>query len=324
MASALEIAGHEVVRIRLPATPARRGRRPGRWEPARLARPLVAALGVDAILLPRGAVLASHLRADAPVVLLPDSDLDPGLEIARRALARADLVVFPTRSDAAAALRAGYVESGRAHGVPWGADIAPSSEPAPRRRTAPIHMLLVGADWTGESADVALGAMVELQRRRLAAGLTVVGCTPPSVLDVEGLTVLPGFDRRQAGHRRQLSRLYEEATVLVLPSRDPTAVGLLREAMAHGLPFVASDLSAHREVAGLTAGCTIVPAGARPAAWADAIASACLDPVAHARSCRAVYAAYGQELDWARWAERLVAALATVVTRARPTARPRR
>jgi glycosyltransferase involved in cell wall biosynthesis len=184
-------------------------------------------------------------------------------------------------------------------------------------------MLLVGGDWAGDGADVALGAMVELQRRGLAAGLTVVGGTPPAMLDVEGLTVLPGFDRRQAGHRRQLSRLYGEATLLVLPSRAPTAAALLREAMAHGLPFVASDLPTHRELARLAAGCSVLPARARPAAWADAVASACLDPVAHAQSCRAVHAAYRLELDWTRWADGLVAALATAVTPVGPTAPPR-
>jgi glycosyltransferase involved in cell wall biosynthesis len=140
------------------------------------------------------------------------------------------------------------------------------------------------------------------------------------VLDVEGLTVLPGFDRRQAGHRRRLSRLYAEATLLVLPSRAPAAAGLLREAMAHGLPFVASDVAAHRELARLATGCSVLPAGARPAAWADAVASTCLDPVAHAQSCRAIHAAYRRELDWSRWADGLVAAVATVATRARPAA----
>jgi glycosyltransferase involved in cell wall biosynthesis len=166
--------------------------------------------------------------------------------------------------------------------------------------------------------------MVELQRRGLAARLTVVGCMPPSDLAVEGLTVLPGFDRRQTGHRRQLSRLYGEASLLVVPSRGPAVSGLVREAMAHGLVFVASDLPAHRELAALAPGGAVVAAGARPAAWADAVARACVDPVAHARSCQAVQAAYRAELDWSRWAERLVAALAAVCsTRRSPARHPR-
>ena len=344
MASALEVAGHEVSRVQLPATPVRctpasegagvrpschrprpsRPDRPEVWEAARLAGKLVAALDVDALLLPRGAALVSHLRADAPLVHLPDSAPDGDLDVARRAMARADLVVFATRNDAAEAVRAGNVEPQRSLAIPWGADITPPSELASRRQTVPIHMLLVAADWTADGADVALGTMVELQRRGQAARLTVVGCMPPSDLDVGGLVVLPGFDRRHEGHRRRLSRLYGEASLMVLPSREAAAAGLAREAMAHGLVFVASDAPAHRELAQLAPGCTVVPAGARPATWADAVARTCLDPVAHARSCRAVQAAYRSELDWARWADRLVVAVARIRPPINRPVRPRR
>lgn len=108
------------------------------------------------------------------------------------------------------------------------------------RRVRPgTRLLRVGAPWTPAQADLAA---------RLGVG--------------EGVTVLPRLPADE------LAAAYRRAALLVQPS-DAEGFGLpVAEALASGVPVLASDLPALREVGGTAA--AYAPAG-DPAAWAERI-----------------------------------------------------
>lgn len=106
-----------------------------------------------------------------------------------------------------------------------------------RRERPGTRLLRVGAPWTPAQADLAA---------RLGVG--------------EGVTILPRLPAEE------LAAAYRRAALLVQPS-DAEGFGLpVAEALASGVPVLASDLPALREVGGTAA--AYAPAG-DPAAWAE-------------------------------------------------------
>jgi glycosyltransferase involved in cell wall biosynthesis len=130
----------------------------------------------------------------------------------------------------------------------------------------------------------------------------------------EALARERGVDARFTGfvERQRLAALYARARAVVLPSVEGEGLpNALLEAMAHGVPAIATDLPGVAELVG--AGGRIVPPG-DPAALAEAIA-ALADPAE--RSAAALAArARAEEFSWDAITDRLEGVLAEVVPRA--------
>jgi glycosyltransferase involved in cell wall biosynthesis len=96
---------------------------------------------------------------------------------------------------------------------------------------------------------------------------------------------------------------YRGADLFLLPLTDCTANNCLLEAMACGLPLVATDVGGVRDYTGDDAA-ALVPAGDGEA-MAEAILSLCRDPARRAAMSRAARSR-AQELDWDRVAGQLL------------------
>jgi glycosyltransferase involved in cell wall biosynthesis len=172
------------------------------------------------------------------------------------------------------------------------------------------HVLVVGAARPYkhvETVVAALGLLPESMRRRLV----VAGPTEGRERGLRDLAERHGvaaqLDLAGWVDEPTLGRLYETAAVTVSPS-SYEGFGLpVAESLAHGLPTIASDIPAHREVAGEAA--AYFPAGDE-AALAGRLCEVLGDPVERERLAAAAGRRAEEQPAAGRWRE-LVLRLAT-------------
>jgi glycosyltransferase involved in cell wall biosynthesis len=187
---------------------------------------------------------------------IPPATLERVAELEQRCLDRADAVVVPART-IAAALCARGVPDERLHVIPNGADLP---DPAPRPPDAPRRYLLYfGALQPWQGIDTALRALARL---RDLEDLELVVCSSvhrrrakPYRKLAEKLEVAERVRWHFALPEEELAPWREHAELSLAPLRDctrNTAQGSaplkLLESMASGTPVVASDLPAVREL----------------------------------------------------------------------------
>jgi len=143
---------------------------------------------------------------------------------------------------AAASLVSDYgVPRERIHVIPPGVDLDLFCA-GDRRRTGPVRVLFVGADFERKGGPDLLEAMRTLGDRAELDVVTTsdVGRIPP------GVTCR--VHRRLSPQAPHLLNLYREADVFALPSRGDCMPQALAEALASGLPVVATSVGAIGEM----------------------------------------------------------------------------
>lgn len=180
-----------------------------------------------------------------------------------------DLIIAVSRA-LAGELRRSDVRLSRIAVVPPGVDRVPPARRARPQKAGPIRVLCV-ANWTKEKGIRTLLAAIEWLPD---VHLDLVGDAPD-----RGYARQIRADLRRTRYRRRvralgvkrgrsLARLYERASLFVLPSIRESYGMAVSEALAAGLPVIACDIPATREVAGAAA--ILVPRG-RVDPLADAI-----------------------------------------------------
>jgi glycosyltransferase involved in cell wall biosynthesis len=179
----------------------------------------------------------------------------------------------------------------------------PGTEPAPRARGTgdPVSLLAVGAASPRKGYDVLVRALAEL--RALDWRLAIAGSldrSPEAVSSVRRVIAGAGIEARViltgAVSESELARLYDAADVFVSPSLFEGYGMVLAEAMARGLPIVASTGGAAAETLPDEAALK-VPPGDVPA-LRDALRDMVADPDLRRARADAAWAA-GQALP--RW-----------------------
>jgi glycosyltransferase involved in cell wall biosynthesis len=198
--------------------------------------------------------------------------------------------------------------------------VRPGVDPAPLADGT--GLLAVGAVVHGKGHDVLLRALGRIDDLPWA-------CTIVGALDVEPDYVarLPRHDRVTFTgplRGRGLERAYAAAGLLVLPSRHEAYGMVVTEALAHGIPVVASDMGGVREALGTTRGGypgLLVPPG-DDVALAEALRLWLTDPVLRARLRRWAADRRSRLTGWST----TVATVADVLTSvaAEPAGRPAR
>ena len=164
------------------------------------------------------------------------------IEEQRRVFERCDLL-WPRTQWCAASLQEDY-------GVPPERIVVTSAgsnldvPPAPRVEHDGRTILFVGRDWERKNGPLVLAAFQRARRKRRDLRLLVAG---PKELP-EGLAS-PGVDHLGAvGSEARLRGLYERCSLFVMPSRfEPYGIALV-EAQSAGVPVVALDRGAAREI----------------------------------------------------------------------------
>ncbi len=191
-----------------------------------------------------------------------------------RRLRGARLVLTPSRETAADAIRLAAVDPGRVRVVPWAAPdpVTPEGPPADGR-----YVLVAGAIEPHKNAGLALEAIAGA-----APGVRLVMAGPWSprrAARLRGHAARVGADRRVEWlgllPAARLAAIRAGALAVLVPSRKEGFGLPVLEAMAAGVPVLATDTPALREVGGDAA--TYLPV-TDPGPWSRAITELAEDP----------------------------------------------
>lgn len=145
-------------------------------------------------------------------------------------------------------------------------------------------LITVGRHEYQKGHQVLVRAFAEVAKERPEATLLLVGRYGKTTGELRALITGLGLEERVLllGHRRDVDQLLVAADLFVFPSLFEGLGGALIEALATGLPVVASDLPSVREVVENGENALLVPAGDSPA-LAAAILELLSDPKRRAR-----------------------------------------
>lgn len=219
------------------------------------------------------------------------------------------LVTTPSRASAEVLKKTYGVPLSRIRVVPWGVDLA-RFRPEPHPPNPDFEVLFIGPHEPRKGIVYLLQAIAILRDKGMRVHLTTVG-KGSQLLQLQALSgklgiadcvTFRGFldDSEDRGLRRR----YAEADVFAFPSLQEGFGFVLAEAMAAGLPVVASNVSAMPEVVG-DAGILV------PARDSKALAAA-IQQLAQAPQLRSELAALGRQraesmFAWDRTAAQLLA-----------------
>ncbi len=222
------------------------------------------------------------------------------LPLIRSILMQADAVTAVSR-ELAERVEALGVDPARVHFVPNGVDLAfwsPSPVPARRAPQDPPVIVAAGRLEPVKGCDILLEAFARLRARGVEARLHLAGDgAERGRLEAQARSL--GIDDRVkflgVMDREGVRELFRAATLLVMPSRSEGMPLVLLEAMACGLPVVATRVGGVPEVVDEA---TAVLTAPEPELLAEGLARALEDPEATARRAeRALAQAGAHSLD---------------------------
>ena len=188
--------------------------------------------------------------------------------------------------------------------LPFGVNFDHLPERCPEKpRLNRLNLLFVGLDWTRKGGDVAVAALDRLRADGVDAHLTVVGRCPARHRDHSALTYAGFLNKNQPRDAAKLARLYQEAHLLLLPSRGDCTPIVVAEAMAHGTPVLATEVGGIPAQIGGTGAGRILPLYSDPALWADTIRNMTQDSDTYGFLSDAAFERSRTHFSWTAWAQ---------------------
>jgi len=237
-------------------------------------------------------------------------------ELEAAAIARADLLIYPTEWAAESARRDYGADPARIHIAPFGANLrqVPSRSAALADRSGEkLRLLFVGVNWVHKGGQIAVDARRELERRGIPVELVIVGCVPPPEVPREGLSIIPFLDKNDPAQLQKLSELYTSADLFILPTQSECFGIVFCEAAAHGVPSIAPATGGVPDVIrdGIT-GFTL-PEGSEGVDYADLIYNLVSEPAKLAALRKTARDDYENRLNWEVWAKHVAMLLAGAI-----------
>jgi glycosyltransferase involved in cell wall biosynthesis len=224
--------------------------------------------------LPVAAVAGVPLRVGSRRELASDKT-SAQIALQRHACRCAHVIVANSSAAADSLLREG-VPDARIRVIPNGVNLERFAFP---RSVRPVRTILTVANLRREKAhEVLFGAIARVAPRHPALRLRLAG-DGPRAAELRALAASLGVADRITflGHRDDVSALLEDADAFVLPSRSEAFPNSVMEAMASGLPVIASAVGGLLELVYSGRTGVLVPVDDR-GALADAIDSLIADP----------------------------------------------
>jgi len=278
------------------------------------------------LFFPAESDLLAYIDSSLPVVYLSDATFKamisyhPGFtnlhgfnersgdEIERRAIERADLILYSSEWAKKSAIRDYQCTPDKIHVLPFGAniDFVPLRETLMSVREEDkriLKLLFIGVNWYRKGGDIAFRTLLELNKRGIETELTICGCNPPGDIVHPSLRIVRFLNKNREDDVQELSRLYQESTLFILPTRNECAGIVFSEASAFALPIVATDTGGvntyvRNGINGFT-----LPIDAGPEEYASIIKRIWEGKSLYLSLCIGARDLYDKELNWERWGE---------------------
>jgi glycosyltransferase involved in cell wall biosynthesis len=297
---------------------------------------------VDLVFSPAGSQLLAYADLPMPVVYSSDTTFAlmtgyydtfsqlyefsraHGNEIEARAIARADLILYPSEWAADSAVKDYGADRGKVRVLPYGANFTavPEAKDVSQRDLGDtgVRLLFVGVDWKRKGGDTAVGTMTALKARGFPASLTVCGCAPPASARTEGVAVVPFLHKTDPDGAAQLARLYAEHDLLLFPTYKEAYGIVVAEASGFALPTLARATGGVAGVLQHGVNGYLLPESADGEAYADTVAQLVDDPARYTALCRSSRSLYERTLNWDVWAAEAIAEMAHLTGMSRAAA----
>jgi glycosyltransferase involved in cell wall biosynthesis len=283
---------------------------------------------VDVLFAPAGSTLIAYETSGTPIVHvsdatvllladyyeshsgLPRSTLNRAVAIERKALDRADLLLYPTHWAARSAIEDYGMDPEKIFVQPFGANILdpPARDSVTVRQPSDrIHLLFCGVDWKRKGGHIALETLRALRETGHDAVLCIMGCVPDPADLTEDLrdhvTVLPFLNKAVPAELARFRDAFRRADFLVLPTRAECYGMVFCEAAAFGVMSITTATGGTPEVVREGVVGHTLPPEATGADYAETIDRVLRQPEGLADLRRRVRADYDARLNWQTWAQ---------------------
>ncbi|MEM9579103.1 MAG: glycosyltransferase family 4 protein [Pseudomonadota bacterium] len=221
-----------------------------------------------------------------------------------RIMRRADLLLWPTEWLRGGAEQHLGVARGKAHVVPWGANIdwVDAADPGPALGpNKPLNLLFVGRDWFAKGGPMAHEVLKALLDRGIDARLTVIGTVPPEAHQHPAMQIIPQLDKSVSDEMSRFATCFRNAHFLINPSFESYGFAYC-EAAAYGLPALSLNVGGVPVRNGING--HMFDADAPASDFADCIARYVKTPSDHAKLRASSRAEYEAVLNWDAWGQR--------------------
>jgi len=135
------------------------------------------------------------------------------------------------------------VSQDRVHEIPFGGNIIKEPDydliksKIEKRDNKLLKLIFVGRDWAGKGGDFALDVTKKINELGIKCELSVIGCTPEVVGEVEDYVKIHGLlDKNNPEEFAKIEELYTNSHFHFLPTKAESFGHVFCEANAYGLP----------------------------------------------------------------------------------------
>jgi glycosyltransferase involved in cell wall biosynthesis len=278
-----------------------------------------------------GSEAISHLASPAPATFCADATfanlvdyywdftglseeyLRKGHAQEAAALGRAALAVYASEWAARSAIEDYGADPARVAVIPFGANLGADNRRAEvhswidARTRSPLRLLFVGRHWSRKGGDTVLATAHCLQAHGHPVAVDIVGCDVPAHHpDMPWVHRHGLLNQRHPAAMLRLRELYARAHFVFVPSQAEAFGLTFAEASAFGLPAIATRTGGIPGVVRDGHNGFLLPPGATPADYADAIVAAFADPARYRALCRQAFDEFEQRLNWRAFCRRFL------------------
>jgi glycosyltransferase involved in cell wall biosynthesis len=234
-----------------------------------------------------------------------------------RALARAARASYPSHWAADSAVRHYSADRAKIAVIPWGANLprqpgeADVQAAIQSRSFDRCELVFIGRDWERKGGDLLVETVEELNRRGFPAHATIIGCAPDLAADC--FTAIEYLDKGNGRGFGRFAEIMSAAHFLFLPSRAEAYGQVFCEAMAFGVPVIASTVGGIPTIVRDGETGFLKPPGTNPAAFADIICETLASPARYRDMAVAARSDYRTRLNWDQFGQTLGDTIAALV-----------
>ena len=226
----------------------------------------------------------------------------------RMAIQKSAGIVYPSAWAAESAVRDYGASPEKICIIPYGAnldDVSEAAETTEKCGKLPWKITFIGLDWKRKGGDVALKAFEILRKNGLESELTIIGCEPPRMPTIPGVSVIPFLDKRHLQDRRKLKQILLSSHFLLFPTTADCSPIVLCEAAAYGMPVVAPNVGGISDIVTASNG-RLLPRHSLAEDYAAAILELVGDPSHYFDLVRSSRKRYETVLNWDQWGASVV------------------